>query len=150
MTPETLAARRGLLTVVLDTLVPASGEFPAAGEAALEHVLAMAASSADVERLLAQGLEAVEEAAHAAGVADLASLSPDDRESVLRRVEESHPGLFEALVRLTYDGYYSHPTVVARLGLDPSPLHPRGHRVEARDLPDLSRVTARGPIYRPA
>ena len=78
----------------------------------------------------------------------LASLSPDDRESVLRRVEQSHAELFEALVRHTYDGYYSHPTVIARLGLDAGPLHPRGHRVEAVDLPDLARVTARGPIYR--
>jgi hypothetical protein len=150
VTPATLAARRDLLTVVLDTLVPASGGFPGAGEVALDHVLAVAASSGDVERLVSRGLQAVEEATRAAGAADLASLSPDDRESVLRRVEESHAGLFEALVRLTYDGYYSHPTVVARLGLDPSPLHPRGHRVEARELPDLSRVIARGPIYRPA
>jgi hypothetical protein len=150
VTPATLAARRDLLTVVLDTLVPASGGFPGAGEVALDHVLAVAASSGDVERLVSRGLQAVEEATRAAGAADLASLSPDDRESVLRRVEESHAGLFEALVRLTYDGYYSHPTVVARLGLDPSPLHPRGHRVEARELPDLSRVIARGPIFRPA
>jgi hypothetical protein len=150
VTPATLAARRDLLTVVLDTLVPASGGFPGAGEVALDHVLAVAASSGDVERLVSRGLQAVEEATRAAGAADLASLSPDDRESVLRRVEESHAGLFEALVRLTYDGYYSHPTVVARLGLDPSPLHPRGHRVEARERPDLSRVIARGPIYRPA
>ena len=68
---------------------------------------------------------------------------------MLRRVEQSHAESFEALVRHTYDGYYSHPAVVARLGLDAGPLHPRGHRVEAVDLPDLARVTARGPIYRP-
>ena len=85
-----------------------------------------------------------------AGAAGFASLSPDDRESVLRRIEQSHAELFEALVRHTYDGYYSHPTVIARLGLDAGPPHPRGHRVEAVDLPDLARVTARGPIYRPA
>ena len=134
---------------MLDTLVPASGGFPGAGEVAVDHVLGVAASSADVERLLPQGLHAVEEATRAAGAAGLASLGPDDRESVLRRVEQSHAVFFEALVRHTYAGYYSHPTVVARLGLDPSPLHPRGHRVEAVDQPDLARVTARGPIYRP-
>ena len=44
--------------------------------------------------------------------------------------EQSRPAFFEALVGHVYDGYYSHPTVVARLGLDPSPLHPRGHRIE--------------------
>jgi hypothetical protein len=130
--------------------VPASGGFPGAGAVALDHVLAMAAASADLERLLSHGLRAVEEASGANDAASLASLSGDDRETVLRRVEQSHPEFFEALVRHTYDGYYSHPTVIARLGLDVSPLHPRGHRVEAVDLPDLARVTARGPIYRRA
>ena len=148
MTPETLAARRDLLTLVLDTLVPASGGFHGAGEVALDHVLAMAAASADVERLLSRGLQAVEEAARMAGAAGFAGLSPDDRESVLRRVEQSHAEPFEALVRHTYDGYYSHPTVIARLGLDGGPPHPRGYRVEAADQPNLARVTARGPLYR--
>ena len=150
MTPATLAARRDLLALVLDTLVPAGGGFPGAGEVALDHVLAMAASSADVERLLSRGLQAVEEATRAAGAADLAALSLDDRERVLRRIEQSDAESFEALVRHTYDGYYSHSTVVARLGLDAGPLHPRGHRVEAVDLPDLTRVTARGSLYRRA
>jgi Gluconate 2-dehydrogenase subunit 3 len=150
VTQETLAARRELLALVLSTLVPASGGFPGAGEVALDHVLAMAASSADVERLLSRGLQAIETATRAAGAAGFVSLSSDDRERVLRRVEQSHAELFEALVRHTYDGYYSHRTVIARLGLDTSPLHPRGHPVEAVDQPDLARVTARGPIYRRA
>ena len=82
------------------------------------------------------------------GVGGFARLGPEDRENALRRVEQSHAELFEVLVRHTYNGYYGHPTVVARLGLDPSPLHPRGHRTETADGPDLARVTARGPIYR--
>jgi hypothetical protein len=53
----------------------------------------------------------------------------DDRERVLCRVERSHAQFFETLVRQTYDGYYTRPTVIARLGLDPDPLHPRGHRI---------------------
>ena len=150
MTRETVATRRDLLALVLDTLVPASDGFPGAGAVALDHVLAMAAASADLECLLSDVLQAVEETSQAIGAAGLASLSFDDRENVLRRVEQSHAASFEAVVRHTYDGYYSHPTVIARLGLDASPLHPRGHRVAAVDLPDLARVSARGPIYRPA
>jgi hypothetical protein len=145
------AARRDLMTLVLDTLVPAGDGFPGAGAVAVDHVLAMAAASAGLDRLLAEGLGAVEAAASpAGGAAGFASLGSEGREHVLRRVERSHAEFFEALVRHTYDGYYSHPTVIARLGLDPGPLHPRGHRVEAADVPDLARVTARGPLYRPA
>jgi hypothetical protein len=150
VTQETVAAARDLLALVLDTLVPASDGFPGAGAVALDHVLATAAASADFERLLSHGLRAVEEASRATDAAGFASLSLDDRENVLRRVEQSHAEFFEALLRHTYDGYYSHPTVIAQLGLDASPLHPRGHRVEAVDLPDLARVSARGPLYRPA
>ena len=76
MTPETLAARRDLLVPVLDALVPAGAGFPGAGQVAVDHVLAVAASSADVERLLLDGIRAVETAARAAGAAGFASLRP--------------------------------------------------------------------------
>ena len=148
MTREALAARRDLLAAILDALVPPSGEFPGAGAVALDHVVAVATASADLEALLARGLEATEEAARAGGAPTLLALDTGDREHVLRRVEAAHAEFFEALVRHTYDGYYSHPTVITRLGLDPHPPHPRGHRVEPVDHPDLARVAARGPIYR--
>jgi hypothetical protein len=150
VTPDPLATPRDLLAVVLDTLVPAGDGFPAAGAVAVDHVLATAAGSPDFARLLADGLCAVEAASRADDGVSLGARSVDDRETLLRRVEQSHPEFFEALVRVTYDGYYSHPTVLARLGLDARPLHPRGHRVEAVDLPDLARIRARGPLYRRA
>ena len=146
----TVAAQRDLLALVLDALIPASGGFPGAGAVALDHVLAVAAASADLESLLSRGLQAVEDAARVGGGAGLGSLSPDDRETALRRVEQSDPECFEALLRHTYNGYYTHPTIIAQLGLDPRPPHPRGHRIESVDVPDLARVAARGPIYRPA
>lgn len=146
----TLAARRDLLAVVLDTLVPASSGFPGAGAIALDHVLAIAAGSPELDALLSPGLAAIEDAARAAGEAGLAALDQDERERVLRRVEQSQPAFFDALVRHAYDGYYSHPAIVARLGLDPGPPHPRGHRLAPEGPLDVARVTARGPIYRRA
>jgi hypothetical protein len=137
-----MEAPRDLLVAVLDTLIPPGDGFPGGGEAAADHVLAMAAGSAELGRLLSRGLATLH--------ADFAALDGDRREDVLRRVEAADPAFFEALVRHAYDGYYSAPAVVARLGLDPGPVHPHGHRIEAADLPDLSRVRARGPMYRPA
>ena len=150
MTAASLAAQRDLLTAVLDTLVPAAGDFPGAGAVAVDHVLAIAAELADLASLLALGLQKVEEAARSAGAPEFGRLDADGRETVLRHVERGHVDFFEALVRHTYDGYYGHPIIVARLGLDPGPLHPRGHRIESRDAPDLARVIARGPLYRRA
>ena len=148
MTQGGLTAQRDLLAAALDTLVPADGGFPGAGAVALDHLLATAGASAGLESLLARGLALVEATARAAGAAGFARLGPGERETVLQRVERSDAEFFEALVRHTYDGYYGHPTILTRLGLDPGPLHPRGHQIEALDTPDLSRVIARGPLYR--
>jgi Gluconate 2-dehydrogenase subunit 3 len=148
VTREPLARRRDLLAAMLDVLVPPSGDFPGAGAVALDHVLAAAAASADLGALIARGLEATE--AGPRGSDGFVALGTDERESALRRVETADPEFFEALVRHAYEAYYSHPIVVARLGLDPRPPQPAGHRVEPVALPDLSRVTARGLLYRPA
>jgi Gluconate 2-dehydrogenase subunit 3 len=141
----TLIAERALLIPILDALVPPSGHFPGAGTIAVDHVLAAAAASPDLDALLSRALQAI---AQAAGANRFASMSADDRESVLRRVEESQPEAFAALVRHAYFGYYGHPTVITALGLDPTPVQPRGHQPEALESPDLARVTGRGPIYR--
>ena len=142
----TLIAERALLIPILDALVPPSGDFPGAGTVALDHVLAAAAASPDLDALLCRALHAI---AEAAGANRFASMSEDDRETVLRRVEQSQPDAFAALVRHTYFGYYGHPMIIAALGLDPTPVQPRGHHPEALESPDLARVTERGPIYRP-
>jgi hypothetical protein len=141
----TLTAERALLIPILDTLIPPSGNFPGAGTIALDPVLAAAAAFPDLDALLSRALHAI---AEAAGANRFASMSEDAREAVLRRVEESHPDAFTALLRHTYFGYYGHPTVITALGLDPTPVQPRGHHSDPVDPPDLARVTVRGPIYR--
>jgi len=147
---ERLETRRPLLAAVLDTLVPAGEGFPESGALALDHVLAIAGASAEAASRLARALDAIEEAARAGGVRDFAGSSATEREDLLRRVERSHPEAFEALVRHTYDGFYAHSATIARLGLEPGPVQPRGHRIEPAPLPDLARVAARGPIFRRA
>ena len=150
MTEEaSLMAKRDLLIAVLDTLVPAGEGFPESGALAFDHVVAIAGASPEAGPLLSQALDAVQEAARA-DARGFAGLSIPEREDVLRRVERSHPQAFDALVRHTYDGFYSHPATIARLGLEPGPVQPRGHRIEPAALPDLARVSARGPIFRRA
>jgi hypothetical protein len=150
VTREPLAAKRELLIAVLDTLVPAGEAFPESGALALDHVLAIAGASAETGSLLARALDAIETASRGAEAGGFAGLHADRREDLLRGVERSHPEAFDALVRHTYDGFYRHPATIARLGLEPGPVQPRGHRIEPAALPDLARVAARGPIFRRA
>jgi Gluconate 2-dehydrogenase subunit 3 len=141
---------RALLASVLDTLVPPGEGFPESGALALDHVLARADASAEAGSLLSRALEAIEQAARAGDVRGFAGLSVAQREDLLSRVERSHPEAFDALVRHAYDGFYSHPATITRLGLEPGPVQPRGHRIETAPFPDLGRVAGRGPIFRRA
>jgi hypothetical protein len=149
MTRTGLAAKRDLLAAVLETLVPPSEDFPESGALALAHVLAVADVSAEAGAMLTRAIEAIE-VALAGQAGGFVALSVAQREDLLRRVERSSPEAFDALVRHTYDGFYSHPATIVRLGLEPGPVQPRGHRIESGALPDLGRVAARGPIFRRA
>src|SRR5262249_58733786 len=88
-TGMTLAARRTLLAVVLDTLVPASGGFPGGGAIALDHVLAVADRAPEVVAHLSRGLALIEDAARDAGDAGLAALHTDTPERERGRVEQA-------------------------------------------------------------
>ena len=150
MRTAALVGEREVLALVLDTLIPAGEGFPPASQVALDHVLSAAGESPVLDALLTEGLREIEGAARATRADGIASLDADAREAVLRQIERARPEFFGALLRQTYDGYYAHPAVVARLGLDPGPVHPRGHRIESSAPPELSRVAGRGPLYRPA
>ena len=150
MSRERLLAKRSLLIAVLDTLIPAGEGFPESGALALDHVVAIADASAQAGALLSHALDAIDAAARRDGTRAFERLSVAEREDVLRRVESSDPQAFDVLVRHAYDGFYSHPAITTRLGLEPGPVQPRGHRIEPAALPDLTRVAGRGPIYRQA
>jgi len=147
---ERLLAKRSLLIAVLDTLIPTGEGFPESGALALDHVVAIADASAQAGALLSHALDAIDAAARRDGTRAFERLSVAEREDALRRVESSDPQAFDVLVRHAYDGFYSHPATTTRLGLEPGPVQPRGHRIEPAALPDLTRVAGRGPIYRQA
>ncbi len=139
-----------LVTSVLDRLIPPQGAMPGAGEVGTANYLdGIATESAQLARLFSHGLQDIEIAAAQVG-SDFKELSGDQQDEVLRDVEADSPQFFDLLVRHTYNGYYSNPTVVELLGLDPKPPQPRGNRVERGDLSSLQTVVSRGRAYRDA
>src|SRR3989442_2793668 len=96
-----LAAQRDLLALVLDTLVPAGEAFPESGALALDHVLARAAPSSQIESLLSRALEAIESGVRAGNIRSVSRPGAAQREELLRRVERSFPEPFHGLVRPT-------------------------------------------------
>ena len=139
-----------LVTAVLDRLIPSQGDMPGAGEVGTADYLdGIAAGSAQLARLFTHGLQDIEIAASRLG-SDFGELSDAQQDETLTGAETDDPEFFDALIRHTYNGYYSNPRIVQLLGLDPRPPQPRGNRVERGDLSSLEVVVERGQAYRDA
>lgn len=139
-----------LLNAILDRLIPASDEMPGAGQAGTADYLdGVIGQSARLSRLFNTGLRGIESAAVGRG-ASFAELTGDQQDEILRQIEDSDSTFFETLLMHTYNGYYSNPTVVEALGLEPRPPQPRGHTVEMGNFSTLDAVVARGTAYRQA
>ena len=146
-----VASQQMLLSAVLNRLIPATDDFPGAGDLGIaSYVDTVVGRFADLRRLFAEGLTHIAMASQALQGQEFIALADDHKDAVLRQVETLHPTFFEALVQHTYSGYYSHPTVIRLLGLEARPPQPRGYHLEPLDLTLLDRVKQRGPIYRQA
>ena len=112
-------AQRDLLSAVLNRIVPASGDMPAAGDLGIAgFVESVAAGSIGKRRILMDGLVLVELAASERGGAFAALAEPAQVEA-LQSVEASNPEFFQELVTQTYRGYYTNETVCGALGYRP-------------------------------
>ena len=98
------AGQRGLLSAVLNCIVPAQGNMPAAGDLGIAQFVEMfAAESANRRRLVLEGLVRIELAAAERG-GDFSGLSAEAKTDALRAVESSSPVFFQFLMTQTYRG----------------------------------------------
>jgi hypothetical protein len=146
-TPNSIfdATQRALLTAVLNRIIPADGDMPAAGELGVgEFVEGVAAATGQLRRSFLDGLVQIELAAQERG-GSFGSLSPAAQAQALEAVETDAPAFFQQLVTQTYRGYYTNQTVFDalkyrepnRADYDPTPL----------DESLLEPVRQRGPIW---
>jgi hypothetical protein len=142
-------AERNLLRLVLDRIVPANGSLAGAGGLGVaEQIEAAAAGSIDLRRQLLEGLQAIEMSAWQRADSAFAELAANAQDATLAAVEQSAPAFFDLLVRLTYRGYYTHPAVVASLGVTQPAPQPIGFTLPPFDPSVLEPIRARGSIYR--
>jgi hypothetical protein len=87
-------------------------------------------------------------AAAAEGEEAFCSGTEDFRTDTLKRIEQSHPQEFGALVAAVLTLYYEHPHVIVAFGWTPRPPQPLGHTLPPFDEELLAPVKARGEIWR--
>jgi hypothetical protein len=139
--------QRALLSTVLNRIVPAAGDMPAAGDLGIaDFIESVAGGSSARRRGLMEGLVQIELAASERG-GPFPSLSDTAQTDALKSVETDNPAFFQELVTQIYRGYYTNETVCSSLSYrapnredyDPIPL----------DESLLEPVRQRGQIWTP-
>ena len=138
-------AQRALLADVLDQIVPPEGDRAGAGEGgAADYIDGVLERSPELRHAFLSGLAALD------APMPFESLSADEKVSRMRGIETAHPDFFTTLVREGYAGYYSNPTVVGALGLDPTPPQPVGYVLEPFDYGLLDNPKKLCKLYKDA
>ena len=138
-----------LLKAALNRIVPAEDDFPGAGDLGLASYLdSVAAESPALTRVFLSVLDHLEITAHERTNRDFGALSPEQQDEILIRLEQGQPDFFDALVQHTYNGYYTQPAVLSRIGHEARPPQPRGYPMKPFDPRLLDNVRRRAPLYR--
>lgn len=140
-------AQLRLATAVLDVLIPRDGNHPGAGEmGGAKWLDATIVERPEIRRLMVDALQAI---ATAAGDGDFVTMETAAQTRILRAVESSDPGVFDELVKQTYNLYYTDPDVRCVLGFTPENPQPFGHpEPEPFDTSLLDGVRARNRSWR--
>ena len=144
---EFSSAERRALACVLDAIIPpsADGRLPGAGMAGVAaHVERTLRTLPDLRAMVVDGLRDLDAQARAQRDRAFVELGAADRAGLV-----AMQGFSYALVPHAYIGYYQDDRVLAALGLDPRPPHPKGYAMPAHDVTLLAPVQARGARYRP-
>ena len=143
MSAQLTADQRGTLASLLDELLPPREDARLAGAGGLG--LADAVDAACLASPLRPALSAELTALGSGGFAALAKTEKRARVEVLAK---QSPELFQLLLRHAYGAYYTHPSVVAALGLPARPPFPEGYAVPPTDFSLLDPVRRRAKLYR--
>lgn len=142
-------SQESLLRDVLNRIVPAEDDFPGAGDLGIaSRVHEVVSESATLAKLFVSGLAQIEVVAAGDMGKDFRDLSPEEKDRVLRRVEQEQSDFFNALVQHTYNGYYTHPAIFPLIGYEGHPPQPLGYAMKPFDPALLENVRKRAPFFR--
>src|ERR1051325_3463791 len=135
-----------ILSSVLDQIIPPSrdGKLPGAGELGVaRYIDRITRTMPELRAMVIEGLAALAEFAASRKAPSFAALSNEEKRQA---VEEQ--GFLPILVLHTFAGYYQESRVLAGLGLEPRPPHPKGYEMEPNDLTIVDQVRRRPKTYR--
>ena len=140
-------AQRDLLAGVLNRIIPPEGTLPGAGDLGLaDFIEGVVATQPQLRRLFINGLAQIGITAGRQGTTEFQALADESKDAALKEVEASNPEFFEALVRQTYNGYYTDASIFQQLGYPET--KPVGSPPELLDESLLEQQRQRAPFWR--
>jgi hypothetical protein len=141
--------QRALVKEVLARIIPAQGKLPDAGDLGLvDFIEAAIGRQPHYRRRFIDGLADIEITASRQGRQAFSELPGPAKDATLRAVEASNADFFEELVRQTYNGYYTHPRILALIGYFPTSPRPQGEPPELLDETLLAKQRQRAPFWK--
>ena len=142
-----------LMCAVLNRIIPASGDFPGAGDSVvIDYIDDVVGRSPELKRIFSDGLVQIQRGSQSDYQADFIAIRDEDKDVLLRKIEFENPGFFQQLIKYTYIAYYSDRNIIRLLGLEVRPPQPEGYHLDQMSdssiLEKVKKVKNRGPIYR--
>jgi hypothetical protein len=144
---------RALLDALLDTIIPPKDPLKGAGALGVADFLALRTEDVPglgerIQQVIARANELLQDT----GCENFPALSIDDREAIVRKIQDDQPAAFKAFQKYTYMGYYIHPAIQPHYGLADHPPQPLGNDLPAESPEELEQllepVKSRGQVYR--
>ena len=139
-------AQRELLTAMLNCIIPAQGDHPAAGDFQIADFVERAISpDPELRGKLTTGLTQTETAAAKLANAKFTQISPAKQETVLKEIQAENPAFFDLVLRQCYNGYYTNPQIQDLIGYQRAT--PESYQYEPMDQSLLEPQKQRAPFW---
>lgn len=141
----------GTLKNVMDLMIPASDGMPSASEAGgLSYLRSLMDHDKDVAADIGKCLAVVDAFSERSFTRPFTQLEKYDQIAVLKDVENSASGVFDALRAYIYESYYTQPAIWKLIGYDLYPTDRLGPHLKPFDDSLLETVRNMPKLYRDA
>jgi len=142
---------RSALKTVMDLIIPASDGMPSASEAGgLTYLENLMQRNKDAATDITKGLDVAEAFSERSFKRAFLQLEKKDQTAVLKEMEDTVLGVFDALRAYVYESYYTQPAIWKLIGYELYPTDHMGPHLKPFDDSLLAKVRKMPKLYRDA
>jgi len=139
------------LKTVMDLIIPSSDGMPSASEAGgIAYLESLMQRNKDAATDITKGLDVANAFSERSFKRSFSELEKSDQIAVLKEMENSAPGVFDALRAYVYESYYTQPAIWKLIGYELYPTDHAGPHLQPFDDGLVASVRKMSKLYRDA